>query len=75
MTQTNTSLIARRHAAAAASGLQKAIWTYAAATLERPAADTLCQSQAGEELRSSPLFSSFDSPGGSASPAGVKARL
>lgn len=74
MTQTSTSLIARRHAAAA-SGLQKAIWTYAAVALQRPAADTPCQSQAGEELRSSPLFSSFDSPGGSASPAGVKGRL
>lgn len=73
MTQTNTSLIARRHAAAA-SGLQKAIWTYAAAILQRPAAD-LGQPQAGEELRPSPLFSSFDSPGGSASPAGVKGRL
>lgn len=46
-----------------------------ATALQRLAADTLCQPQAGEELRPSPLFSSFDSPGGSASPAGVKARL
>lgn len=45
-----------------------------ATALQRLAAD-LGQPQAGEELRSSPLFSSFDSPGGSASPAGVKARL